>query len=474
MTAKACDLLVIGGGPGGYTAAIRGAQKGLKTILVERGPLGGTCLNRGCVPTKTLLQDTGLLPTLRTCHFLKGEMKISIKRIAERRKMVVDGSRQWVGNVLTGNGVSLLRGQASFIGPLTLRVKMESGESQEVSASRIILATGAAEDYGPGLEVDGKGVWSTDDALSLKCIPRRLAVVGAGNRGVEFASIYRNLGATVLLIEKDKRLLPRLDPELGDRYRKALVDRGIKVLTGTTLSAVHGAADADVTMILEGKKGKNELRVEKVLLTGSRHPRYEGLDLASAGLAPRNGVLEHNQSMETAVPGVYVIGDAAGPPYFAHKAISHAMVAVDHILGVKGVREPAFIPNCIYGDPEVATVGLTEDQALQEDRSVRVGEFHYVGNGRAGTMGVDRGLVLIVSDAKSKEILGVHMMGPQATELISLATVAMENGIHMDGIKKSVFAHPTLAETFFEAALATDGEAIHLLMDVEEHGPENG
>jgi dihydrolipoamide dehydrogenase len=190
-------------------------------------------------------------------------------------------------------------------------------------------------------------------------------------------------------------------------------------------------------------------------------------------LAPKNGILEHSPALETAVEGIYVIGDAAGPPYYAHKAISQAMVAVDHLLGNKGVKSSQFVPHCIWGDPEVATVGLTEEQAIESGRAVRVGEFHFVGNGRAGTMGIDQGLILIISDAKTREVLGVHMMGPQATELISLATLAMENGIDVDGIKKAVFAHPTLSETFFEAALATDGEAIHLLVDMDEHVPES-
>ncbi|MBI4776192.1 MAG: dihydrolipoyl dehydrogenase [Deltaproteobacteria bacterium] len=471
MAENECDLLVVGGGPGGYTAAIRGAQKGLKTVLVEKGSLGGTCLNRGCVPTKSLLQDTGMITAVRTCRFLKGDMKISVQRIAERKGLVVEGSRQWVRNVLSGNGVATMLGKASFNGPKTLKVEATDGSTKEIGASKIVLATGAVEDYGAGLQVDGQNICSTDDALSLKSIPRRLAVVGAGNRGVEFASIYRNLGVSVVLIEKDKRVLPRLHPELADRYKKALLDRKIGVLTRTTVLEAHESPDVGVTLTLEGEKGRHEVQVDKVLLTGHRHPRYEGLGLASAGLSPVDRVVEHDAALETAVEGIYVIGDAAGPPYYAHKAISHALVAVDHILGNKDSHESLFVPNCIYGDPEVATVGLTEEQALKAGRSVRVGEFHFVGNGRAGTMGVDQGLVLMVSDSKTREILGVHIMGPQATELISLATMAMQNGIDLEGIKKTVFAHPTLAETFFEAALATDGEAIHLLVNGERHEP---
>jgi dihydrolipoamide dehydrogenase len=464
------DLLVVGGGPGGYTAAIRAAQNGLKTVLVEKGPLGGTCLNRGCVPTKSLIEDTRMIPAVRTCHFLQGDMKISVKRITERRISVVEGSRQWVRNILKGNGITFLSGHASFKNAKCLVVQNEKGEIQEVKAKRVILATGAMEQYSPGLQADGKAIWCTDDALSLDPVPRRLAVVGGGNRGVEFASIFRNLGVGVVLLEKEKRILPHLDPEISERYKKSLADRGIRVFTKTTVNALHSGADRGVNLILEGQAGQQELQVDKVLLTGRRRPRYGDLNLAAAGLSPEAEVLAHGAGFQTEVPGIYVIGDAAGPPYYAHKAISQALVAVDHLLGKTPIKAPAFVPHCVWGDPEVAAVGLTEGEAIASGREVRVGEFHFVGNGRAGTMGIDQGLILIVSDAKSREVLGVHMIGPQVTELISLATLAMENGIDVDGIKKAVFAHPTLSETFFEAALATDGEAIHLLVDREENG----
>ncbi len=424
MSVSEYDLVVVGGGPGGYTAAIRAAQKGLKTVLIEKGLLGGTCLNRGCIPTKSLLEDTRLIPSLRTCPFLKGDMKVSLERITGRRMSVVEGSRQWVRNILAGNSVSFLPGDASFTGPRRMAVRSGQGETREIEGKSVILATGAVEEYEPGLQTDGKAIWSTDDALSLNPVPRRLAVVGAGPRGVEFASIYRNLGAGVVLVEKEKRVLPRLHPELSDRYKR-------------------------------------------VLLTGHRRPRYDGLNLAAAGLSPRGKVLPHGPALQTEADGIYVIGDAAGPPYYAHKAISQAITAVDRLLGKTSKASP-LVPHCVWGDPEVAAVGLTEEEAAASGLGVRVGEFHFAGNGRAGTMGIDQGVVLIVSNAATREVLGVHMMGPQVTEMISLATLAMENGIDVDGIKKAVFAHPTLSETFFEAALATDGEAIHLLTDAED------
>ncbi len=465
MTIGKCDLLVIGGGPGGYTAAIRAAQKGLQTILVERGFLGGTCLNRGCVPTKTLLEDTLMIAAVRGCNFLRGDMKINLKRIIERKDLVMEGSRSWVQNVLAGNGVTLFRGEASFKSPGAVTIKRQDGGLEEVNVSKIILATGAVATYDTEFKPDGERIWSTDDALSVKSVPRSLAVIGAGNRGVEFASIYHNLGTKVVIIEKEKHILPRMHWELADRYKRTLLDRQIKVLTRTTVSAARPSDDAGVTLTLETAKSQEEIRIDRALLTGARRPVYHGLNLEAVDLAINNGIMEHGASLETRSKGIYVVGDATGPPYLAHKAIVQGMTAVNHILGRDTEQQPLFYPNCVYGDPEVASVGLTEDEALECGRSAKVGEFHFIGNGRSGTIGNDQGLIMIVSDSKTKEVLGVHMIGPQVTELISLACLAMQNGIDVDGIKKTVFAHPTLSETFFEAALATDGEAIHLIVD---------
>ena len=461
-------MLVLGGGPGGYTAAIRGAQKGFKTVLVERGPLGGTCLNRGCVPTKTLLEDARLLTVVRQCNFLKGDLKVNRKRILERKNMVVEGSRGWVANILAGNGVKLVRGEATFCAPKTVTVRGENNENVEIKAEKVIIAVGASTDYGPGLGPDHENIWSTDDALTLKTIPRRLAIVGAGNRGVEFAQIYQNLGSQVLIIEKQKRILPRIHWELSDRYKRILLERKIRVMTDSLLADVEQSGSDGVTLTVENKEGRQHIKADKVILTGNRFPSFERLNIESAGLNLQNGILACNPSMETNEDGIYVIGDASGPPFMAHKAIGQAIIAVDHIAGAEPGREPILVPNIIYGDPEIATIGLSEDEAEDIGRAIKVGEFHFVGNGRSGTMGNDQGIVKIVSDAKTGIVLGVHILGPQATELISLATMAMKNGVTVDGIKKTIFPHPTLSETFFEAALATDGEAIHLLVDGED------
>lgn len=468
------DLMVIGGGPGGYTSAIRGAQKGLKTILVERRLMGGTCLNRGCVPTKTFLEDTLTIAAVRSAPFLKGDLKISFKRIMERKDMVVEASRAGVTAVLKGNGVEILTGEARFTGPRSVEVQTPGGERREIAAGRIIVATGAEIDYGPGLTVDGEGVLSTDHALALTSVPRSLAVVGGGSRGVEFASIFHNLGTRVVLIEKDRRILPNEHRWLSRRYRKILTDRQMKVMTRTTVvDATPRDGGQGVILTLDSDKGREQIRVDKVLLTGYRRPTFKGLDPEAAGLAPHDGVLEYGAGMETRVEGIYVVGDAAGPPYVAHKAIAQGIAAVDHIKGIDPDGRPRFVPNCIYGDPEIGSVGITEYQARKAGREVMTGEFYFVGNGRAGTMGKDEGLILLVADAPSGVILGVHIMGPHATELIALGVMVMQNGVTIDRIKKTVLPHMTFAESFFEAALAASGEAIHLVLDETNHEPED-
>ena len=469
MAKNGYDLMVIGGGPGGYTSAIRAAQKGLKTALVERQFLGGTCLNRGCVPTKTILEDTLTIAAVRNSPFLKGDMKISFRRIMERKEMVVEGSRAGITGVLKGNGVEILAGDARFTGPRSMEVKTPEGNRKEISARRIIIATGAHVDYGPDLMVDEECILSTDGALALKSVPSSLAVVGAGNRGVEFASIFNNLGIRVVLMEKEKRILPREHRWLSGRYRKTLSDRRVKVLTRTNLLAANPADGDGVILTLETGKGREEVKVGKVILTVSRVPSYKGLDLDTAGLSLTKDGLEYGPGMQTQVEGIYVVGDAAGAPYLAHKAIAQGIAAVDHILGLNPDGPLGVIPNCVYGDPEIGSVGLTDTQAKKRGYKVKMGEFYFVGNGRAGTMGKDEGLILIVTDAETGAVLGVHIMGPRATELISLGVLAIQNGLDIDRIKKTVLPHLTFSESFFEAALATSGEAIH---QVQENGED--
>lgn len=459
MTNKTCDVLVIGGGPGGYTAAIRASQNGLETILVEQGPIGGTCLNRGCIPTKALLEASLLMASVRTCFFMKGDMRVSFRRVKERKTRLVDTSRGGIASVLAKSGVEILHGRARLTGPMRASVN----DLEEIRASYIVIATGAKAEYGHGLQVDGQSVWSTEHALDPESPPRSIVVVGAGNRGVEFASMYHNFGSKVILIEKEKRILPRFHWELSDRYRNILVNRKIWVRTRTQLKALR-ALDRGVVLTTENPKGTEEIEAEKVLLCGERKPCFEGLGLDTVGLA---GKIAVGLGMETSVKGIYVIGDAAGPPYLAHKAMAQAFRAVDHMLGRKMDEEPIWIPNCVYGDPEVASVGLSEEEAARTGKKVKVAEFPFMANGRAGTLGKEEGSIIVVADADTEQVLGVHMLGSRVTELIPLATLAMQNGVDVKGVKRTVFPHPTLSETFHEAALACDDEAIHMRVKSE-------
>jgi dihydrolipoamide dehydrogenase len=470
MSDSVCDLLVIGGGPGGYTAAIRGAQKGLKVILVEGGSMGGTCLNRGCIPTKTLLEDTLTIAKVRNSHFLSGEMKISRTRMIERKDSVIQGSIAGITATVKGYGAEIVEGSARFTSPKSVEVETKNGETRQITSDKIIIATGAREDYGSDVTIDGKTILSTDDALKLESIPRSLAVVGAGNRGIEFATIYHNLGTKVVVIEKEKQLLPRMDWELADRLKRSLVERKIKVLTGTKVVSATSIGDEGVALDIETTGEQQNIKVGKVLFTGMRRPFYQALNLEAAGLASGEGVLAFKPGQQTAVDHIYVVGDAAGPPYLAHKAIAQGMAAVDHMTGAfYETVKPLLVPNCVYGDPELASIGLSVADAVADGIGVKTGEFHFIGNGRAHSAGEATGSVTIVSDAKTGAVLGVHMIGPRVTELISMASLAMQNGVGVAGIKKTVFAHPSLAETFFEAALTTDNEAIHLLVEGEEH-----
>jgi dihydrolipoamide dehydrogenase len=474
MTGNDYDLLVVGGGPGGYTSAIRGAQKGLKTILVERQLTGGTCLNRGCVPTKTFLEDTLTIAAVRSAPFLRGDLKINFKRIIEHKDMVVEGARAGVTAVLKGNGVEILTGEARFTGPRSAEVQTPGGGRREIAADRIIVATGAEVEYGAGLAVDGERVLSTDHALAITSVPRSLAVVGGGSRGVEFASIFHNLGTRVVLIEKEKRILPNEHRWLSRRYRKILTDRQMRVMTRTTVvDATPQDGGQGMILTLDSGEGREQIKVEKVLLTGHRRPTFKGLDPEAAGLALHNGVLEHGAGMQTRVEGIYVVGDAAGPPYAAHKAIAQGIAAVDHIKGIDPDGRPRFVANCLYGDPEIGSVGMTDYQARKEGHEVKTGEFYFVGNGRAATVGKDQGLILLVADAPTGAILGVHIIGAHATELIALGVMAMQNGVTLDRIKKTVLPHMTFSESFFEAALATSGEAVHLVLDDANHEPDD-
>jgi len=454
MKTQECDLLVIGGGPGGYTAAMRAAQGGLSVLLVERGPMGGTCLNRGCLPTKTLLEDTRLIDAVRRAAFLKGDLRINRVRILARKDAVVEVSVAGITQAVLEKGVGIVKGAASFTAPGKVVVDRGEEEPLGIEAAHVIIATGSRPEYGPGLTIDGNKILDTDAALALETIPRSIAIVGSGNRGVEFASIYANLGTRVTIVEKEKRLLPREHRWIGGRYRQALGQRHIQVMTRTEAVATEPLHDQGVRLVVTRDDGESErLDVDRVLLTGSRRPCFDGLNLDVAGLDTSGGFLTRGETMETGQQGVYVVGDAAGPPYLAHKAIAQSAAVVDRILGKPSAGTPV-IANCVYGDPEVGSVGMTDYEAKKAGYPVRLGEFYFARSGRAASMGKDDGFVLIPVDEESGKVLGMHILGPSATELISLGVLAIQNGLTIEDLRRTVLPHMTLSESVYEAAAA--------------------
>jgi dihydrolipoamide dehydrogenase len=458
---KTYDLIVIGTGPGGYHAAIRAAQLGLKVLAVEAGEVGGVCLNVGCIPTKALLHAAETLHHLKAAEGfgLKAHPELDLGRLAAWREGVVKKLTGGVSGLLKGNKVELVRGFARLVGPREVQVNGE-----RYGAQSLILATGSEPAELKGFPF-GEDVWDSTRALRVEeGIPRRLLVIGGGAVGLEFGQIYRRLGAEVTLIEYMPEILPAGDPETAALLRKALEKEGIRVRIGTKALGYEKRPDG-LHVILEPAQGgkQEEIVVDKVLVAVGRKPRTQGLGLEAAGIAlDERGFIRVNARMETSVPGVYAIGDVARPPLLAHKAMKEGLVAAENAAG----KDAAFdyqVPSVVYTSPEWAGVGLTEEEARRAGYRVRVGKFPLSASGRALTLGAAEGLIKVVGDEETDLLLGVFMVGPQAGELIAEATLALEMGATVSDLGLTVHAHPTLAEGLMEAAEAFHKQAIHVL-----------
>ncbi|GAA6755492.1 dihydrolipoamide dehydrogenase [Thermus sp. 2.9] len=457
----AYDLIVIGTGPGGYHAAIRGAQLGLKVLAVEAAEVGGVCLNVGCIPTKALLHAAETLHHLKVGEGfgLKAAPELDLKKLGSWRESVVKKLTGGVATLLKGNKVELVRGFARFAGPKEIEVNGE-----RYGAKSVILATGSEPASLPGFPF-GEDVWDSTRALRVEeGIPGRLLVIGGGAVGLELGQVYHRLGAQVTLIEYMPEILPAGDPETAALLRRALEKEGIRVRTGTKAVGYEKKKDG-LHVRLEAAQGGGgeEIVVDKILVAVGRKPRTEGLNLEKAGVAlDAKGFVQVNARMETTAPGVYAIGDVARPPLLAHKAMKEGLVAAENAAG----KDAAFdyqIPSVVYTSPEWAGVGLTEEEAKRAGYRVRVGKFPFSASGRALTLGATEGLIKVVGDEETDLLLGVFIVGPQAGELIAEATLALEMAATVSDLALTVHAHPTLSEGLMEAAEAFHKEAIHIL-----------
>jgi len=464
--AESFDVIVVGGGPGGYVCAIRAAQLGLKTAVVERERLGGICLNWGCIPTKALLRSSEiwhLMHRLGEFGFSADNLKFDATKIVERSRKVAQQLSNGVAFLMKKHKITVVTGEAKLAGQGSLTVTKD-GKSEDYTAKNVVLATGARARTFPGMEPDGKLIWTYREAMVPPAIPKSLLVVGSGAIGIEFASFFRTLGAEVTVVEVLDRVLPVEDEEISALAAKAFAKQGMKIKTATTVEKLEKAADT-VTATLKSKDGKSEpITVERVILAVGIVGNVENLGLEAAGIKVDRTHVVVNEWGETGVAGVWAIGDLVGAPWLAHKAMHEGVIVAERIAGVKGVHplDVSKVPGCTYCWPQVASVGITEAKAKASGRKIKVGRFPFLGNGKAIALGDADGLVKTVFDADTGELLGAHMIGAEVTELIHGYTIARTLEATEAELGATIFPHPTLSEMLHEAVLDADKKALHI------------
>jgi dihydrolipoamide dehydrogenase len=461
------DLVVIGAGPGGYVAAIRAGQLGLKTLLVEKAQsLGGTCLNVGCIPSKALLESTEAYA--RACESLAefgvrtGAVTYDLAAMQARKAGIVKELTDGIRLLMKKNKVTVRQARAELDGPGKVRLHADDGATETLHATAVLLATGSVPIELPFLPFDGERVVSSTEALAFDRVPRHLVVVGGGAIGLELGSVWRRLGAEVTVVEMLPQIVPFADKQLAKMLERSLKKQGLQFLLQhrVTGARVEGA-DLHVTVV-DAKGGEHVLVGDKVLVAVGRKPFSQGLGLASVGLTPdEKGRVPVDGHFATAAAGVWAIGDLVAGPMLAHKAEEEGIAAVERIAGKAGHVDADAIPNVVYTEPELAQVGLTEDEAVARGLKVKTGKFFYKANGRAKSLGAEDGLAKVVADADSDRLLGVQILGARASELIGEATVALSLKASAEDLALTCHAHPTLSEILKEAALAVEGRAIH-------------
>jgi dihydrolipoamide dehydrogenase len=458
------DVVVVGGGPGGYVAAIRAAQLGMKTAVVEREHLGGICLNWGCIPTKALLRSSEinhLLHHLDEFGFAADNIRFDIGKIVKRSRAVAKQLASGVGHLLKKNKVKVFDGQGTLAGPHTLAVTKDGKPVATLKAPHIILATGARARQLPGLESDGKLIWSYKEAMVPPALPKSLLVIGSGAIGIEFASFFRNMGAEVTVVEVLDRILPVEDGEISAFAQKAFEKQGIKFLLGAKVTGAQKGADSISVSVEAGGKTQS-ITVDRVISAAGIVGNVENIGLEGTKIVVEKTHVKIDEFCRTGEPGVYAIGDLAGAPWLAHKASHEGVVCVEKIAGLDvHPIDWTNIPGCTYCRPQIASVGLTEARAKSEGHEVKVGHFPFIGNGKAIAMGEPEGLVKVVFDTKTGELLGAHMIGAEVTEMIQGFAIARTLETTEEDLMHTVFPHPTVSETMHESVLDAYGRVIH-------------
>ncbi|MES2962044.1 MAG: dihydrolipoyl dehydrogenase [Pseudomonadota bacterium] len=471
VAAKKFDLCVIGAGPGGYVAAIRAAQLGLKVGIVEANHLGGICLNWGCIPTKALLKSSEvnhMLHNLDSYGFAAEKVTFDFAKIIERSRGVSKKLSSGIGGLMKKNKIEVVDGFAKFLDSKKISVSKDNKEVAQVEATYFIVATGARARVIPGMEPDVENIWTYREAMTPKALPKSLLVVGSGAIGSEFASFYKNMGSEVTLIEMAENILPVEDEEISKLARKSFEKQGIKILTSAALKSLKkGKGSVTASVEIAGKL--EEITAEKVIMAVGIVANTENLGLEKTKVKVVKGNIETNGYLETADANIFAIGDVAGAPWLAHKASHEGVIAAEKIASKMGKHDAKKIhpikkdniPGCTYSMPQIASVGLTEKKAIATGKKIKVGRFPYMANGKAIAMGETEGLIKVIFDEKTGELLGAHLIGAEVTEMIQGYVIAKQAELTEEDLMHTIFAHPTMSEMMHEAVLDAYGKVIH-------------
>ena len=457
-------LTIIGAGPGGYVAAIRAAQRGARVTVVEAAEVGGTCLNKGCIPTKTLIASAEMLGHVRDAAGfgidITGQVTVNLDHIRERRDKVVSTQVKGVRALFKSWGVELIEGRASLVSARKVQILRKDGSSTELESDRLIIATGSRPARIPGFPLDGSRIITSDEAVELNRVPEKMLIVGAGVIGAEFAFIYRALGADVTIVELMDRALSTEDREMSALIEREMKKAKIKLFTGTSVETMEQGPAGVVTRL----GNRHDITTDQVLVSIGRSLNSEGLGLEAVGIATgKRGEIVVNDRMETNVSDIYAIGDVTGKVLLAHVASRQGLVAIDNVLGGSAVMDYSVIPSGIFTMPEIGSVGIREHEAVERNMKYRVGRFQFRQLGKAHAMGEITGLVKIISDADTDRVIGVHICGAHATDLVHEGALAIRSGTTVAELGNMIHAHPTLAEAVMEAAEDSHGTAIHAL-----------
>ncbi|MCM3665424.1 dihydrolipoyl dehydrogenase [Mesobacillus subterraneus] len=471
--AQEYDLVILGGGTGGYVAAIRASQLGLKTAIVEKGKLGGTCLHKGCIPSKALLRSAEVYATAKKSEefgVTTGEVGVNFAKVQERKEKIVEQLHKGVQHLMKQGKIDVYEGLGRILGPSifspmpgTISVEMNNGEENEMLIPKnVIVATGSRPRTLPGLEADGQYVMTSDEALVMADLPKSIIIVGGGVIGIEWASMLADFGTAVTVIEYADRIVPTEDKEVSREMQRAMKKKGVKIVTNAKVLSETLQKGDGVTISAEVKGETKEFTAEKLLVSVGRQANVEGIGLENTEIQLERGFIQTNEFFQTKESHIYAIGDVIGGLQLAHVASHEGIVAVEHIAN----QEPqpidyTLVSKCIYSSPEAASVGLTEDEAKEKGHDVKIGKFSFKAIGKALVYGESDGFVKIVADKETNDILGVHMIGPHVTDMISEAGLAKVLDATPWEVAHTIHPHPTLSEAIGEAALAVDGKAIH-------------